>query len=122
MTARESIGSRGGIDTPCVMGSASTHVLSGLGAPLKRGDVIGIGGSTAGLPLARSVKPEIARKRLRVTSGAQTGEFDARQAISLAVDRKAFADAVYLGAATPVYGPVTPANKLWYSDEVPHTP
>jgi peptide/nickel transport system substrate-binding protein len=43
-----------------------------------------------------------------------------RQAISMAVDRKAFADAVYLGAATPVYGPVTPANRLWYSDEVPH--
>jgi peptide/nickel transport system substrate-binding protein len=45
-----------------------------------------------------------------------------RQAISLGVDRQAFADAVYLGAATPVYGPVTPANKLWYSDEVPRTP
>jgi len=45
-----------------------------------------------------------------------------RQAISLAVDRKAFADAVYLGAATPVYGPVTPANRLWYSDEVPNPP
>jgi peptide/nickel transport system substrate-binding protein len=45
-----------------------------------------------------------------------------RQAISLAVDRKAFADTVYLGAATPVYGPVTPANRLWYSDEVPQTP
>jgi peptide/nickel transport system substrate-binding protein len=45
-----------------------------------------------------------------------------RQAISLAVDRKAFGDTVYLGAATPVYGPVTPANKLWYSDDVPHTP
>lgn len=45
-----------------------------------------------------------------------------RQAISLGVDRQAFADAVYLGAATPVYGPVTPANKLWYSGEVPRPP
>jgi peptide/nickel transport system substrate-binding protein len=45
-----------------------------------------------------------------------------RQAISLAVDRQAFADAVYLGAAVPVDGPVTPANKRWYSDEVPRTP
>ena len=37
-----------------------------------------------------------------------------RQAISLAVDRKAFADTVYLGAAVPVFGPVTPGNKTWY--------
>lgn len=42
-----------------------------------------------------------------------------RQAISLAVDRQAFADAVFLGAALPVFGPVTPANRLWYSDQVP---
>ena len=33
-----------------------------------------------------------------------------RQAIGLAVDRKAFADTVFLGAAVPVYGPETPAN------------
>jgi peptide/nickel transport system substrate-binding protein len=37
-----------------------------------------------------------------------------RQAISLAVDRQAFADTVFLGAATPVWGPVTSANKRWY--------
>jgi peptide/nickel transport system substrate-binding protein len=54
--------------------------------------------------------------------GAWIQRDELRQAISLAVDRKAFADAVYLGAATPVDGPVTPANKLWYSDEVPRTP
>ncbi len=42
-----------------------------------------------------------------------------RQAISYAVDRQRFADAVFLGAATPVFGPVTPSNQKWYSDEVP---
>jgi peptide/nickel transport system substrate-binding protein len=42
-----------------------------------------------------------------------------RQAISAAVDRQSFADTVFLGAATPVYGPVTPSNKKWYSEEVP---
>ena len=36
-----------------------------------------------------------------------------------AVDRQRFADSVYLGAATPVFGPVTPSNQKWYSDEVP---
>jgi peptide/nickel transport system substrate-binding protein len=45
-----------------------------------------------------------------------------RRAISLAVDRQHFADTVYLGAAVPVYGPITPANRKWYSTDVPHTP
>jgi peptide/nickel transport system substrate-binding protein len=45
-----------------------------------------------------------------------------RRAISLAVDRQRFADTVYLGAGEPAFGPVTPANRKWYSSEVPHTP
>ena len=36
-----------------------------------------------------------------------------REAISLAVDRKALADAVYLGAADPSALPVPPANRAW---------
>lgn len=43
-----------------------------------------------------------------------------RQAISLAVDRQAFADTVLLGAGIPVFGPITPANRKWYrADAVP---
>lgn len=38
-----------------------------------------------------------------------------RQAISLGIDRKRFADTVYLGEAVPVSGPITPANAKWYS-------
>jgi peptide/nickel transport system substrate-binding protein len=45
-----------------------------------------------------------------------------RRAISLAVDRKAFADTVFLGAAEPVYGPETPANAKWYWTGTPATP
>ena len=30
-----------------------------------------------------------------------------------------FADTVYLGAAVPVFGPVTPGNKAWYAPELP---
>jgi peptide/nickel transport system substrate-binding protein len=45
-----------------------------------------------------------------------------RQAISLAVDRQLIADTVYLGAAAPVYGPITPANKKWYWADLPKTP
>ena len=45
-----------------------------------------------------------------------------RRAISLAVDRKLFADTVFLGAGVPVYGPETPANKQWYWPDLPQTP
>jgi peptide/nickel transport system substrate-binding protein len=45
-----------------------------------------------------------------------------RRAISLAVDRKAFADTVFLGAGEPVYGPETPANQKWYWTGTPKTP
>ena len=47
----------------------------------------------------------------------QRAEF--RQAIAYAVDRDAIVNTVYLGAAVPVYGPVTPGNKVWYSDSAP---
>lgn len=42
-----------------------------------------------------------------------------RQAISHAVDRERFADQVFLSAAVPVWGPVTPGNKPWFWSEVP---
>lgn len=48
-----------------------------------------------------------------------------RKAISLAVSRQQFADTVYLGAAVPVSGPITPANKRWFSTTAvppPHDP
>jgi peptide/nickel transport system substrate-binding protein len=45
-----------------------------------------------------------------------------RQAISMAVDRQLFADTVFLGAGVPVWGPITPANKKWYSADIPRAP
>jgi peptide/nickel transport system substrate-binding protein len=45
-----------------------------------------------------------------------------RRAISMAVDREAFADTVFLGAGEPVYGPETPANQKWYWTGTPKTP
>ena len=45
-----------------------------------------------------------------------------RQAISYAVNRQAFADTVYLGAAVPIYGPVSPGNRTWYSQSAPQYP
>lgn len=45
-----------------------------------------------------------------------------RQAISYAVDREAIVNTVYLGAAVPVHGPVTPGNRTWFSATAPTYP
>ena len=45
-----------------------------------------------------------------------------RHAISLAVDRDLFLNTVYFGAGVAAFGPVAPANKKWYSRDVPHAP
>jgi peptide/nickel transport system substrate-binding protein len=48
-----------------------------------------------------------------------------RQAIALGVDRQAMADTVYLGAAVPAAGPVTPGNRDWHDPSLavpPHDP
>jgi peptide/nickel transport system substrate-binding protein len=47
----------------------------------------------------------------------QSTEF--RKAVSHAVNRGAFVSTVYLGAGVPVYGPVTPGNRLYYLPDVP---
>ena len=45
-----------------------------------------------------------------------------RQALSHAVDREEFAQTVFLGEAVPVWGPITPGNKPWFSPNVPRYP
>ncbi len=45
-----------------------------------------------------------------------------RQAISHAIDREGFANNVFLGAGVPIWGPVTPGNKHWFSPNVPRYP
>jgi peptide/nickel transport system substrate-binding protein len=45
-----------------------------------------------------------------------------RQAISHAVNREQFAETVFLGAAVPVWGPITPGNALWFWPDVPRYP
>ena len=40
----------------------------------------------------------------------------------MAVDRESFANTVFLGAAVPVYGPVTPGNHLWFAKDLPQVP
>lgn len=65
------------------------------------------------------LKPEAKRNDPRFAF-VQRREF--RQAISHAVDREAFAQTVFLGEAVPVWGPITPGNRLWFSPNVPRYP
>jgi peptide/nickel transport system substrate-binding protein len=60
-------------------------------------------------PRARHLKPWILRREFR-------------QALAYAADRQGLADTVYLGAAVPVYGPVTPRNATWFSATAPTYP
>lgn len=58
--------------------------------------------------------PEIAAKQ------AWFRDVRFRQAVSAAVDRAAIVRLVYNGRATPIWGPVTPGDKLWTDDNIPH--
>jgi antagonist of KipI len=70
---------RGGIAMPLAMGSASVHVITGVGGrPLRKGDVLPIGDAAVRRPRppARQV-PELVRGGLlRVTPGPQADWFD----------------------------------------------
>ncbi|HTM26190.1 MAG TPA: ABC transporter substrate-binding protein [Vicinamibacterales bacterium] len=61
-----------------------------------------------------------AAKNAQARPYLQRTEF--RQAISYAIDRDAIVNTLYLGAAVPVYGPVTPGNRTWYADSAPKYP
>jgi peptide/nickel transport system substrate-binding protein len=43
-----------------------------------------------------------------------------REAVSLAMDRKGMTRLVYGGKATPIWGNVTPGDKLWLNSTLPH--
>jgi peptide/nickel transport system substrate-binding protein len=58
------------------------------------------------------LKPE-AKKGDKRFAFVQQREF--RQALSHAVDREAFAREVFLGEAVPIWGPITPGNKPWFT-------
>jgi peptide/nickel transport system substrate-binding protein len=67
-----------------------------------------------------NLTPAATAKNQKARAYLTRAEF--RQAISYAVDREAIANTLYLGAAVPVYGPVTPGNRTWYSDAAPKYP
>jgi peptide/nickel transport system substrate-binding protein len=78
---------------------------------------IGVGTDADGLWFC--LKPEARRADPR-WAFVQRPAF--RQALSHAVDREAFAETVFLGEAVPIWGPITPGNKEWFSPNVPRYP
>jgi antagonist of KipI len=68
----------GGIIVKPFLGSASTHVLSGLGGfegrGLKKGDVLMVGDAGRS-PQIRTMSPPVYRKCIRVTAGPQSSRF-----------------------------------------------
>jgi peptide/nickel transport system substrate-binding protein len=45
-----------------------------------------------------------------------------RQAVSYAINRKRISDDIFLGMATPMWGPLSPANTLFFDPNVPQYP
>ena len=69
---------RGGIAAPVIMGSASVHVMTGVGGrPLRKGDVLAIGASAVRRPRSAARFPEQWQPRsiLRATPGPQADSF-----------------------------------------------
>jgi antagonist of KipI len=69
---------RGGIDVPKVMGSSSTHVMTGVGGrPLRAGDVLSVGDAAVRRPRKAAANPPQYERsvRLRATPGPQADWF-----------------------------------------------
>jgi antagonist of KipI len=69
---------RGGFDTPLVMGSASVHVMTGVGgSPLRRGDMLPVGEAAVRKPRrpANGIPTRTATECLRATAGPQARDF-----------------------------------------------
>lgn len=77
----------------------------------KKIQIVELGVSADPDALVFNLRPEKWSKDPR---GAWILRKEFRQALSHAVDREAFANAVFLGAAVPIHGPVTPGNPRWF--------
>jgi len=74
--ARGYLAVRGGIATPKVLGSASAHLMTGLGGrALRKGDLLPIGRDAVRQPWKQAVQPPGNEGPLRVTAGPQADWF-----------------------------------------------
>ena len=65
------------------------------------------------------LKPEVKTKDPKFAF-VQRREF--RQALSQVVDREEFARTVYFDEAVPIWGPITPGNRAWFTPNLPRYP
>ncbi len=85
-------------------------------------------GKASLIELGVTPDPDVFFMNLRERYWAKDGRRDwvrrteLRQALSHAVDREAMAESLFLGAAVPIWGPVTPGNREWFSPNVPRYP
>jgi antagonist of KipI len=74
--ARGYLAVRGGIAVPKVLGSASAHLMTGVGGrALRQGDVLPIGSEAVRQPRKRALRPPTGQGPLRVTAGPQAAWF-----------------------------------------------
>jgi antagonist of KipI len=74
--ARASLAVRGGLAVKSVMGSASVHVVTGVGGrPLRKGDVLEVGDAAVRRARAGAAPPFTLSGPLRVTAGPQAERF-----------------------------------------------
>lgn len=66
--------------------------------------------------LAGKTLPEVAARQ------AWFGDLRFRHAVSRAIDREGIARLVYRGRGTPLWGNVSPGNRLWINKEIPRPP
>jgi peptide/nickel transport system substrate-binding protein len=67
---------------------------------------------------------DLSGKKLEKLAPAQSwfSNLQFRQAVSLAVDRNAIVRLAYAGRAVPLWGNVSPSNKLWFDSSLPRPP
>lgn len=81
--------------------------------------IVDLGVARAADALWFCLRPEAAGRH-PAAAFVQRREF--RQALSHAVDREALAHAVFGGHAVPVWGPLTPGHRGWFTPDVPRYP
>ena len=83
---------RGGIDGAKILGSQSTHILSGFGTPIKKLEELPIGSDVEGPIKTALVTPPKTNNKLRITAGAQAAQFDALQLMTLLTETYGVSD------------------------------
>lgn len=78
---------------------------------------LGPSSTTSFVSFNMNPKSVVARRKPHLTKTFRDVRF--RRAVAYAMDRKRIAEQVFLGLASPLYGPETPANKKFFNADIP---